>query len=377
MKTHEDVAFSAVGQDVSLAGASLALRHALHKGSMPDVMGLFNKLRAEELNQTLVDNGFSVDPSLVAKGRSAVFTGVKSDLGAALVLRTDGFGLQSNRSLGSQHVVVSKNDFAAKEKATGGFAFDSSDFTGEVDAARVIQRVMRSSAIEVELLGDAHPRERQSLLMVAGQGLTKGIQGFGFDGISGKYAVPLTFAQVHSLNQDGAKAVAVESVRSSLDGWSKGQSQNNLHDYVLDSVQKMLQGAASVDAAEVVIASLKNGEIERHAGEVGEHQSATLFAKQGLDVKAPSIEDQVKTLGLNVIAPDLKRGQYFGPVVATDHRAMMLKVSRSDLLELPLSSITSDLGKPRLGDSIRVGFKNGVQSVKIMSRHGVDTGVGR
>ena len=400
MAKHDDNGVAVASEEGVLSVSAMTLRAALQRGSMPDAMALFKTLQAPALRQTLLDVGFAVDPWLVSQGRNAVFSSAKNDLGEALALRTDGFGLQSVRARAGQAIESARSaplslepiktadlvsgpsslSFAAKEKGEVTkvtLAFDASEFDGDVEAARVIQKVMRSSAIDVGLLGEALPRERQALLMVAGQGLAKGIQGFGFDGIAGKYKVPLSLAEVHGLHQNAAQSVAEESVRSSLKGWAAGRQPTALHEYVLDSVQRLLQGSVSVEAAGAILDAMKSGGLARHAGEIGGHQSSALFMRQGLDVNALSVLEQVKPLGMTVVEPDRKRGQYFGSVVGLDHRAAMLKVSRTDLLELALVALPAELEKPRMGDTIRLGFKNGEQSINIMSRHGVGNGVGR
>ena len=359
--------------------AGVVLRSALMRGSDGDVMTLLKSMNAKGVADVLREVGFVVDPALIDRGRSAVFESAKSDLCDALELCVDGFGLQIARDAA---LAVSKMGGGPSFAAKGAFTevaleFDPVNFAGDAEAARVIQGIMRSSAISVSLLGDALPRERGSLLLVAGQALTKGVQGFGFDGIAGKYEVPLSMAQVHALNQDSAQAVAEESARAGLSVWAAGDKVESLNDWVLDSIQRLLHGSVSLESAQAVVQSIESGALGRHAAEIGAHQSTALFAGQGLDISALTVEEQAKGLGLVVQAPDRLRGQYFGPVMAKDHRAVMIKSSRMDLVELPYAALAVGQARPKLGDSVRLSFKNNTLTVGVVERGAQSGGVGR
>ena len=349
-----------------------ALREALKRGSANEVMDLFKSMNANGVAQSLREAGFSVEPALIEQGRSAVFVSVQSDLSAALDLRCDGFDLNNARSLAvARHADES---FAAKENRVNTLSptpeVFPADFNGNFEAVSAIRRVMRSSQISVALLGDADPSKRNSLLLVAGQALKTNIQGFGFDGIKGKYKVPLTMAGVHELHRHAAKAVAEESVLSGLGVWSKGEKVEELDAWVPDSMQRLLHGSVLVESAKLIMRSIENGTIGRHASEIGDHEYSKLLAEQGLDVNAPPIEDQAEKLGLVITEPDRIKGEYFGFVLAVDHRAALVKVSRVDLIELKFSEMANEQSRLQMGDSVRFGYKNGLLTATVIAKAG-------
>lgn len=356
------------------SAGGMALRESLKRGSVDGVMDLLKSMNAKGVAQTLREAGFAVEPTLIERGRAAVFASVQSDLSAALDLRGDGFDLSSAR----RSVVAGpvKENFAAKGALSGVTPGQPdvfpAEFRGDVEAASAVQRVMHASPISVALLGDVDPGKRSSLLLVAGQALKKRIQGFDFEGVAGKYQVPLTMAEVHDLHRDAAKAVAEESVLSGLGVWSAGEKVKDLDAWVSDSMQRLLHGSVSVESAKVIMNSIESGAVGRHASEIGSHEFSRLLAEQGLDVNAPSIEEQVEALRksspVEITHPERVRGQYFGIVLAIDHRAAVVKISRTDLIELPFAELAEGQSRPKLGDSVRFGYKTGLLSATVIER---------
>ena len=369
------------------SAGGIALRDALKRGSAESMMDLIRSMDATGVAIALRETGFSVDQPTVALGRSAVFSSVKSNLSEALSLGVDGFELANMHALGSSRIVAAPNvvgvepvaqTFAAKEVAGVGaqdmtavvLEFDPGEFAGDADAARVIQGVLRSESVGITCLGDAPPARRGALLLVAGQGLKKGIQGFGFDGLPGKYQVAFGMSELVDLHREAAQAVAVESVGVALTEWAAGVKVNGLAEWVPDSVQRLLQGSVSLDAAHAVVQAVENGSIARHAGQIGLHDITALLNDQGLDVNAQTVGEKAEEFGWTVQEPDRMRGQYFGPVVAVDHRASLVKYTRMDVLELPFTALASGQTRPKMGDVVRMDFKNGELTVNIASRPG-------
>jgi hypothetical protein len=354
-------------QDEQIVGDGSVLRDCLLRGSGQAIMDLFGPMNAAGVAAALREVGFAVSPAVVVAGRSAVFNSVKNDLGAALDLQVDGYGLAKLRASSR----LGRNTFAAKATTpAAALDFSPRDFDGDVEAARVIQSLLRAASVSVSILGRAPARERGSLLLIAGQALAKGVQGFGFDGLPGKYQVPLAMADVHDLHQHAAVAVAEASVRTGLKAWASGEKVGELNTWVLDSVQRLLQGSVSLNGAQALTYALASGGVGRHASEVGAHKSVALFAGQGLDVNALPIEAQAVTLGLTLKEPNRIRGQYYGVVVAADHRAALVKVSRADVLALPFTALPNVAKNPAVGDSVRVGFKACVMAVNVVERGG-------
>lgn len=359
------VAVAIEQEDVELSDLQLALKQR----SANAVMAVVKGLDARGLIQALEQAGFSVGPGLAGLDRAAIFDGVKDDLGSALVLGVDGHSLRSSRM---------PTSFAAKDVGSGSLgslSFGPADFDGDYEAARVIQGVLRASRISVALIGDVVPSGRASLLMVAGQSLMANVQGFGFEGVAGKYEVPLTLHDMVALHQSAAVAVARESACSGVGQWAAGRLVTQLHSWVPDTVQRLLMGPVSFDAAQAVVGSIESRGFESHASDIGLHGITSMLLANGLDIDAPTIEQQAGELGLVVREPNRERGQHFGTVMGVDHRAGLVKVTRTDALELPFSALASGQARPVLGDSVHMSFKSGKLAVKVAERE--RGGVGR
>lgn len=357
---------------------AVALRECLHRGSTDGVMALFKSMDAKGVATALREAGFVVDEDVIALGRSAVFAAARDDLNEAIEHGIDGFGLQRFRQRTQLiqrpvqrdvPVVTRAPAVAAKFDAIGQpLNFKPAEFDGNVEAARVIQKMMRGGSMSVTLMGDAPPSERAVLMMIAGQALAKKTQVFEFEGIPGKYEVPLTLAKVHSLNQDAAQAVAIESVRSSMDAWVKGAKIADINEWVSDSVLRVLQGSVNLAAVKAVVGAVETGAVASRAKEIGASQSATLLASHGLDVNAPTVQEQAAKLGLTIIEPNKDRGRYFGFVVGTDHRACLLKPSRSEAIELDFAEFSKVNKKPAIGDSISLRYSYGELTATVAER---------
>ena len=371
-----DYSMPVVGVDGSLGSVGgKALRDSLKRGSVAGVMDLLKSMNAQGVVQSLREAGFAVAPELAVRGKSAIFAGVQSDLSAAIDLPGDGFDLSESRLLKG---AVAQKPFAAKVNPTL-LVRDKPlavpvDFPGDADAAAVIQRVMRSSAVAVSLLGVATPGLRGSLLLVAGQALKKGIQGFGFDGIEGKYQVPLSMSEVLELHKDAARAVAQDSTRVGLGSWAAGEKVNGLDSWVPDSVQRLLHGSVTLESAQALVQAIESGMVGLHASAIGEHEFTGLLAAQGLDTNAPPLAEQAEAMGFVIQPVDRDRSQYFGMVLALDYRAALVKTSRVNAIELPFVDLPEGHNRPKMGDSLRLSYKNGELSIAVAERSGREGG---
>lgn len=357
---------SADGSWGSLGG--VALRDSLHQGSASGVMDLLKSMDASGLVMALSETGFAIDAAAIEQGRGAIFTSVKERLGAALELQVDGFGLEAARKAALEQKSV---NFAAKANAVAPnvqLDFSPDDFDGNLDAARVIQGVMRASSVSVDLVGGAKPSDRNSLLLVAGQAMKKGVQGFGFEGVPGKYKVPLEMADLVDLHRQAAENVAITSARVGLGLWAQGAKVKDLDEWVPDSVQRLLHGSISLGSAKSLINAIDGGGIAQHAGEIGDHQFADLLKSQGLDPNARTVEEQAEETGFVIQEPNRMRGQYYGPVVAVDHRASLVKYARQNVILLSFTELAKEQERPKLGDAVRMDYKNGQLSVEVANR---------
>lgn len=76
-----------------------------------------------------------------------------------------------------------------------------------------------------------------------------------------------------------------------------------------------------------------------------------------------------KLYGWELQEPDRKRGQYFGMVVALEKHVALVKITSTKLIELPFGAMAvTEEESPKLGDSIRIGFKNGVLTATMTRR---------
>jgi hypothetical protein len=357
------------------SGGSI-LRKSLKGGSAEAVMQLIKSMDARGVAAALRDAGFLVDQSIVERGRAAVFSSVKSDLNEALSLLVDGFGLRHLRAQVAADVLPEPT-FAAKDNASEvALGFTPEEFGGDMDAARMIQKTFRFNSVAIDLLGDALPSSRGALLMIAAQGLKNGIQGFGFDGVAGKYQVSLGMAELVDLHRDAAQAVAIQTARAGLGVWAAGGRVKELDGWVPDSVQRLLHGSVSLESAQAVVQAIEDGSVLGHAGQIGTHEFTALLAAQGLDVNAKTVAQMASESGWVVQALDRMRGHYFGPVVAVDHRAGLVKHTRVDVIELPFTELAEGQNRPNTGDMVRLDFKQGTLTMNVLNRPGRE-GIGR
>lgn len=341
------------------SAGSVALRDALRRRSAPGVTDLLMSMDPASMQRSLVEAGFTIPPSLVERDREEVFAAVREDLKAALAKGVDGYGRSSDP-------VAAKGNTAKPQQRTGvsvPMGFSEKDFAGNFAAAQVIQSVMRNASVSVELLGPAKPGQRSAMQFIAGQALEKGVQGFAFDGVAGKYEVPLSMHDLVGLHGDAAQAVAEESVRAGLGQWAAGSKVVSLSDWVPDSTQRLLQGTISVASAQAIVQSLDGGVVAERAREVGAHTFTSLLNAQGLDIDAKTIADQAQEMGLAIQEPDRMRGKYFGPVVGVDHRACLVKFTRTEALELPFKALAAGQEPPKVGEAVSMAFKAGALSV--------------
>jgi hypothetical protein len=76
-----------------------------------------------------------------------------------------------------------------------------------------------------------------------------------------------------------------------------------------------------------------------------------------------------KRYGWEMVEPNRKHGQYFGLVVALEHHVAIVKIANTQMIELPFGAMAAtEEESPKLGDSIRMGFKDGVLTAVVASR---------
>lgn len=351
--------------------AARAVRDSLRRGSLDGVMDVLGPMKGADIAGVLREVGFSVSRGLEEKGRDAILESVQRDLIAAVDLRVDGFELSVDRR-GRREVGSSGQgqSFAAKDvgRKNRDFAGPVVGFPGDARALQMIQSVMQAEGVSVELLGNSVVEERSSLLFVAGQAMQRGFQGFGFDGIPGKYQVTLSMEEMVDLHRAAAVEVAVESARVGLDDWVGKGKVSELSEWIPDSVQRLYRGSMSQVSAAAIVKAIEGGMIGKHAGEIGAHTFSRMVKEQGFDVDAPSIEVQAKGMGVEIVEPDRNRGVYVGPVVGVDHRAALVKYSRDKGVELAYEDLKPEQARPHIGDSVQMRYRNEKLSVNVTER---------
>lgn len=333
----------------------VAMRDSIQHGSANGVMSLLKGMDAGGMVIALRESGFTVPEGQKKHGRNAVFGSVKTALETAIGSRADGFTMRSQGAHGDL-----KPTFAAKEKTVDFSAKDAPNFQGDIAAALQIQALFRSDVVRVDLLGESSLRARPSLLLIAGQAMEKKVQGFGFDGLPGKFQVPLSMDEMVELHREAAQSVAVQSARSGLDAWANGNKVTALSEWVPDNVQRMLHGPMSLAAANQLVREVQGGSVAKYAAEIGQHSITQLLGDQGLDVNAATVYEMAEDLSLAIKEPNRDRGQYFGSVVGEDHRAVLIRVTRTEAIALPFSAFPGSEQKPKLGESLRLGYRDGV-----------------
>ena len=357
-----------VGPDGAWASAGAhALRAALRQRSPRGVMGLLKSMDAQGMAQVLQEAGFPVSGLAVMQGRDAVFAGAKQSLQSALQRGVDGWAQPGRRPAPSRNDVGGQRAQPTGAGQTVPKARLEANAEG-LTAAEMVQSILSSPSVRVLPAGDVPLHQRPALQMVAGQALQKRVLGFGFDGVPGKFDVPAPLAEVAKLHHEAASAVAVESARTGLAAWAAGARVTNLSEWVPDSVQRLLHGSVSPDAAKIIVNAISNGTLAAHAREYGVHGIADLLSDRGLDVNAPTVDQLAATLEVRIKAPDRERGQYFGDVVAQDHRASLIKVNRGEAIELPHAAIPGE--RPKVGDQMRLNYKAGALTVSKTERLG-------
>lgn len=75
--------------------------------------------------------------------------------------------------------------------------------------------------------------------------------------------------------------------------------------------------------------------------------------------------------GWEMMEPDRTRGQYFGLVVTLEHHSAVVKIANTKMIDLPFGALAvTEEQSPKLGDSVRMRFKDGVLTALVTRRSG-------
>lgn len=338
------------------------LQVALHAGDGRQALRVLQSLDAASMISVLRSTGFRVDQDAGSIDRSAVFDQVKEDLAWALARRAHGQPLAN-----SNHTPEGKVRRPAVDKQLTDGSSDTP--VPQPEALKAVQAAFSAKTISVRLPGAQPPAQRDVLLMLTAQAMDQSLLGFGFEGIPGKYEIPLNLAGITELHRAAAAAVANEQFRHHLRNWVQGQTPTEIGPWLPDSVQRLLTGPVSVGSAEAALHAMETGVITRHAGERGAHTIEGLLRQRGLDPHAPTVEQQASALNLEIAPTDRARGRYFGPVVATDHRAVLIKHALRGAILINRDELPAALGVPTAGTPVRVRFHSGNIDMRWNERH--------
>lgn len=90
-----------------------------------------------------------------------------------------------------------------------------------------------------------------------------------------------------------------------------------------------------------------------------------------VEMHVPSIATQAKGMELMIEEPDRMNGRYVGTVMCLDQRAVLIQYRTAGAIELPFSALAEGQSKPRMGDNVRMAFKDGalITSMTVSSRN--------
>lgn len=366
---------------VWVSGNSIAVDAAIKRGSMDELMSILVPLEAKELASTLRQSGFVVHEETIGKGRNKIFLSVQHDLVDAIGFKVNGYELDDKRNsldyMPSGIAANSTKHYAVPQiEQSEALDFTSLDFTGDIQTLGEIQDIMRSETVMVELLGDDLLHERASLNFIASQGLQKRIQAFGFEEIAGKYLLDdASIGDVRELYGESAKKMAETAVRQVVSDWKEGKNISGINEYVPPMTQRILHSPVTLSNAENLVEGISSGIIGNHAKNLGLSEFGQMMREQGIDVNQPTVNEQAANLGLQVISPDVEKGQYIGPVIAVDHRSALVKCAQNKAVILNFKELPNNMEKVNLDDTLSMRFANGelrVTAAKMLGKTGVE-----
>lgn len=137
-------------------------------------------------------------------------------------------------------------------------------------------------------------------------------------------------------------------------------------EYSLEQLHAKVENLTAAVLATIALETLqrKSVDIDRNEILAELNDLAQLIRTNGRG----TVAQQAERSGLTIFEPGHMRGQYHGPVVGSDYRAMLVQCSRTTAMELPFAALAEGEDRPRFGDSVRIGFKDEVMSVTVVER---------
>lgn len=319
---------------------SLLFSALVKDGRLDAAIDLVKPLTTDDARAVLLHAGFK--PGLVAD-RTLMFSGLKHDLAKSVAAREAAPDRTNTTSVVTQSKVVPS------------------------DALAHLQAVLRAKDVEVGLAGTAPLSERGAMMFVAGQAILRKVTGLEVDGVEAKFKMPASveLSDVKELFSRAGGAMAETEVRSAIPSWANGKPPYRFSDLVPENVGRILRGGLSKTGIETVSDALQSGAVRDFGAKQGSHIISQVFEARGVRLDAPSIEDMAAQAGFKVIEPNREKGNYFGAVVASDHRATAIKCSRDSVLVLAHKDLPEGVDRPVKGETMRLKFANGVLATAV------------
>lgn len=86
------------------------------------------------------------------------------------------------------------------------------------------------------------------------------------------------------------------------------------------------------------------------------------------DPNAPTIRQIAEMLELKMIQPNIEKGQYVGPMIGYSFQSALIKFAMGKAIELPFFWLAPGQSRPKLGETVRMKFKNGELMVSVAVR---------
>lgn len=97
-------------------------------------------------------------------------------------------------------------------------------------------------------------------------------------------------------------------------------------------------------------------------------QQPSNMPPQEYDPNALTVNQMAAALGLTLVAPNTKRGQYFGQMVGGDYRVALIKFRTDGAIKLPFKYLAEGQRRPVVGDNVKMKFSNEVLVVNVLER---------
>lgn len=78
-----------------------------------------------------------------------------------------------------------------------------------------------------------------------------------------------------------------------------------------------------------------------------------------------TVDEMARMHGIELVVPNGKRGNYVGPIVASDHRAVLVLFCRTKALVIPFCALAMGHERPCVGDFVSLKFNEGTLELDV------------